>query len=303
MSLSNFKVSIIIPVYNAEFYLAYAVNSALQFSCVHEIILVEDASPDLALALCIELENKHPRVHLFTHPNHENKGPGASRNLGISKATASYIAFLDADDWFLPNRFIVETAVLDEHSKFDGVYGATGFYYENKKELDPERLTSFDKVIEPEDLLYEILRPNGGRFTTDAITIKKSVLDRIGYMNTSLRLHQDSELWNRIAFHAVLKTGIIKEAIAIRRVHNDNRIAHANKKTSQKYNRIVFHYFKDKTISAKTLKVILKNIIITEATTNSFISRSKAALIILIKNPSLIFKLMSSFKLKLYKNQ
>lgn len=289
--MSNFQVSVIIPVYNAENYLLNAVKSVMQFSCVQEILLVEDASPDNALSLCKQLEKEYPIVKLFTHPNNENRGAGASRNLGIEKAKARYFAFLDADDWYLPNRFDAELELF-ENPQIDGVYGATGFYYENEKQLDPDRLTSFEKEVSPKELLHEILRPNGGRLHTNAITIKKSALDTVGYMNTSLRLHQDSEFWNRMAFHARLKTGIIKEAVAIRRVHDNNRIANANTASSKQYNAIVFNYFKIQSISKQTFRIILKNYIITEASNSSSTSRAFAAIVICIKNPFLLLKII-----------
>ena len=263
----------------------------MQFSSVNEIILIEVASPDNALALCKRLEQEYENIKVYTHPNNENRGAGASRNLGIQKATSPYVAFLDADDWYLPNRFDAELELFVD-PQIDGVYGATGFYYENEKRLDPDRLTSFEKEVEAKELLHEILRPSGGRFTTDAITVRKSVLDTIGYMNTSLRLHQDSELWNRIAYHSRLTTGIIKEAVAIRRVHDNNRIALANNATSKQYNAIVFNYFKTQSTSKQTFRIILKNFIITEATNSSSISRAFATIIICIKNPFLLLKII-----------
>ncbi|MBH2023635.1 MAG: glycosyltransferase, partial [Flavobacteriales bacterium] len=77
------KISVIIPVYNAEKYVSQAVESALQLDEVFEIILVEDKSPDNALEVCKELAEKHERVKLFQHPDQGNHGAGASRNLGL----------------------------------------------------------------------------------------------------------------------------------------------------------------------------------------------------------------------------
>src|SRR5687768_1176577 len=104
--MPTFKVSVIIPVYNAEKYLRGAVESAVNLEDVGEILLIEDKSPDNALQLCHQLAKEFDKVRVFTHPHGENKGAGASRNLGIEKSTLDYIAFLDADDWYLPNRFV-----------------------------------------------------------------------------------------------------------------------------------------------------------------------------------------------------
>lgn len=96
------KISVIIPVYNAEEFVSQAVESALQFDEVHEVILVEDKSPDNALQVCTQLAEKHTRVRLYQHPDKGNHGAGPSRNLGIEKSTGDFIAFLDADDYFRP---------------------------------------------------------------------------------------------------------------------------------------------------------------------------------------------------------
>src|SRR5687767_10956534 len=102
------KISVIIPVYNAEKYVTQAVESALQFEEVYEVILIEDKSPDNALEVCRQLAEKNDRVKLFQHPDKGNHGAGPTRNLGLENATGDFIAFLDADDYYLPNRFDAE---------------------------------------------------------------------------------------------------------------------------------------------------------------------------------------------------
>jgi len=102
------KVSVVIPAYNAEKLIIKAVESALQFKEVDEVLLVEDGSSDNTLDICKQLGNEYHKVKVYHHLNGINKGAGASRNLGIKKAANDYIAFLDADDYFLPNRFDAE---------------------------------------------------------------------------------------------------------------------------------------------------------------------------------------------------
>lgn len=63
------KISVITPVYNAEKYVTQAVESALQFDEVHEVILVEDQSPDNALEVCKKLAEQYDRVKLYQHPD------------------------------------------------------------------------------------------------------------------------------------------------------------------------------------------------------------------------------------------
>ena len=80
-------------------------KSVLQLEDVKEILLIEDKSTDNSLEVCKKLENEFENVKLFQHPDKRNHGAGATRNLGLKMATADFVAFLDADDYYLPNRF------------------------------------------------------------------------------------------------------------------------------------------------------------------------------------------------------
>ncbi|WP_419869069.1 glycosyltransferase family 2 protein [Chryseobacterium sp. CT-SW4] len=226
------KISIIIPVYNAEKYVSQAVESALQFEEVYEVILVEDKSPDNALEVCRHLSETYERVKLFQHPDKGNHGAGASRNLGIEKSTGDYIAFLDADDYYCSNRFDAERDLF-KNEEVEGVYGAIGVHYYSEKAKEQyykrfqDRLTTVYKQHAPEDVFPGLIGMRGsfGLFSLDGLTIRKSALPKIGeYFKTHLRLHQDSEFLFRLAYYLRLYPGIINAAVAMRGVHEDNRI-------------------------------------------------------------------------------
>jgi glycosyltransferase involved in cell wall biosynthesis len=226
------KISVIIPVYNAEKYLTQAVESALQFQEVWEIILVEDQSPDNALEVCEHLAEKHERVKLFQHTDKGNHGAGASRNLGLEKATGDFIAFLDADDYYLPNRFDAEKELFT-NPEVEGVYGAIGveYYTEKAKEqfysIFKDHLTTVYKKTEPIDVCpgQMNLRGSFGLIHLDTLTIRRSALQKVDTMfDPTLRLHQDTEFTTRISFYLNFFTGINEQAIAIRGVHENNRI-------------------------------------------------------------------------------
>ena len=227
------KISVIIPVYNAEKFVSQAVESALQFDEVHEIILVEDQSPDNALQICLQLAEKYDRVKLFQHPDKENHGAGASRNLGIEQATGDFIAFLDADDYYLPNRFDAEKKLFEDH-EVDAVYGALGVHYYSEKakeqyeSLFGDRLTTVYKKHDPKDVLPGMLNMKGsfGLFSIDALTLrKKPLLEKVQpIFKTHLRLHQDTEFLLRSSFYLKFHPGILDKAIAMRGVHESNRI-------------------------------------------------------------------------------
>lgn len=102
----DFRVSVIIPVFNAASYLTCSVESALQQPEVGEVVLVEDGSSDGSLAVAQSMVARYPgRIKLYQHEDRANKGPGESRNLGLKNASCPFVAFLDADDWYLPGCF------------------------------------------------------------------------------------------------------------------------------------------------------------------------------------------------------
>lgn len=227
------KISVIIPVYNAEKFVTNSVESALQFDEVFEVILVEDKSPDNALEVCKALAEKHERVKLFQHPDKENHGAGASRNVGMSNATGDFIAFLDADDFFLPNRFDAEKELF-KNPDADGVYGAIGVHYwsERAKEqyfnIYQDKLTTVYKNHPARDVFPGLIGMRGsfGLFSIDALTIRKSALDKMdALMKTDLKLHQDTDFLMRLAFYTKLYPGILDQPVAVRGVHESNRIS------------------------------------------------------------------------------
>jgi len=233
------KISVIIPVYNAEKYVSQAVESALQFDEVHEVILVEDKSPDNALEVCQQLTEKYSRVQLYQHPDKGNHGAGPTRNLGIEKSTGDFIAFLDADDYYLPNRFDAERELFKNH-EIEGVYGALGVHYYSEKakeqyyKLFQDRLTTVYKIYEPKDVFPGQMNMLGsfGLFSIDALTIRKeSMLRKMNPLfKTNLRLHQDTEFLFRLSYYLDLYPGILDKAVAVRGVHEDNRITKVDSK-------------------------------------------------------------------------
>lgn len=93
------KVSVIMPVYNAERYLSEAIESVLnQAYTDFELLLINDRSADNSKEICKEYSKKDRRIVLLEN-NSESHGPGPTRNMGLDYATGEYIYFMDADDW------------------------------------------------------------------------------------------------------------------------------------------------------------------------------------------------------------
>lgn len=265
------NISVIIPVYNAERFLEKAVASALQFPQVKEVLLVEDGSPDASLEVCKKLLQKDARIKLFQHPDRQNHGAGATRNLGLEKASEEFIAFLDADDYYLPNRFDAEREIF-KNENIDGVFGAIGteFLTEKGREEFSEKfkhnkLTTVKYAAEGKDILFGITGVKegfGSFFHLDTLTIRSEKLRQCGLkFNDSLKLHQDRDFIVKLSHNLILKTGIIDEAVAIRGVHDDNRITKIRQYSTAFYQNILKLYqsLYSWTLSEKDLPEEVKN--------------------------------------------
>lgn len=113
------KVSIIIPVFNAAPFLDKSIQSALNQKQTGEILLIDDRSTDDSLEICKRWELLDSRVKVFV--NVGTKGAGAARNVGLKNATCEYIAFLDADDYYLEGRFDEDERVFVRNFFIDGL--------------------------------------------------------------------------------------------------------------------------------------------------------------------------------------
>ncbi|MEX2564716.1 MAG: glycosyltransferase family 2 protein [Cyclobacteriaceae bacterium] len=226
-----FEVSVIIPVYNAEKFIEEAVQSATQINEVKEVILIEDGSKDNSLKVCFRLIEKYPKVILHTHQGDINKGAAESRNLGIKLAKCDFIAFLDADDWYLPNRFETDKAVFNDSNVF-ATYSLSLIQYPNgEEELFGTKIDLFSKfpnpqVDEGEEIYKFIIQNDLILGHTNSNTFRKSVFEKINPFDVRLVLHQDTELWNRIAKNFIFYPSNLKEPISVARRHSNNRITH-----------------------------------------------------------------------------
>src|SRR5690606_2904974 len=236
--------------------------SAVTLTEVGEVILIEDKSPDNALQVCRELERDYRKVRCLTHPNNANMGAGASRNLGVQNAAFDFIAFLDADDWYLPERFSRSREIFLRDGSVDGVYEATAFFNQSLGTFDAERLTTVKKEIDPKDLLLSLLLPDHGRFHTNAITVKKKILIEAGMFDVSLRLHQDTHLWLKLAHLGKLVPGSLENPVAVRRQHAMNRIQHSNHESRKLLHQRTFEWFDKQTnVDPKAYRIIFNRFV------------------------------------------
>ncbi len=170
-------ISVIIPVYNRDIIIKDAVESVLLQSYGDvEVIVVDDGSSNSMVDI---LKIYSPRVRVITHD--ENMGVSAARNTGIKHANGDYIAFLDSDDIFLPNKLacqldsMVSKSLLISHT--NEFWYRAGKWVANRVErfAGDIFITSLDKC----------------RMGPSSMVIHKSVFENVGMFDTSLKVCED----------------------------------------------------------------------------------------------------------------
>lgn len=220
-------VSVIIPVYNKKEFIKDAVLSALAQDEVKEVILVEDGSLDGGKMVCQQINDRYEKVKLFYHLDKQNHGASASRNLGILKSKSEYIAFLDADDIYIPNRFKFDKIVFEKHDDCLGVYNAIGSFSINNKgtRVIHNELTTVELEVPPDVLFRKLILGECKYFSTDGIVLRKKVFERCGTFDENILTGQDTHMWLKVSSTCNLYPGILKEPVALRRLHDGPKLS------------------------------------------------------------------------------
>lgn len=178
------RTSVVIPAYNAESTLAAALGSVVGHAADMEVIVVDDGSTD-ATARVVATFGDH--VRLLSTPN---RGVSAARNTGISESNGGLVAFLDADDLWLPGKLARQWGAMRET-------GADASYT-GKRTVGPDLAPLQDVVAEPEDdllaaLLWSCVIP------ISSLVVRREVLVEIGGFDETYMQCADWELFLRLA--------------------------------------------------------------------------------------------------------
>lgn len=188
-------VSVIVPAYNARVFIHRALESALGQTYPHlEVIIVDDGSTDGTADHVRQTFGQDTRVRIVTQPN---AGPSAARNHGARLARGEYIHFLDADEWWTPNKIERSLALFKQHN-VAVVYGH-GFPIDadtlQEIPLEKPPLPSGDVFC---DWLIGLMA--GGNFgVTSSFMIRREAFESSGGFDTAIPIAQDYDLWIRLA--------------------------------------------------------------------------------------------------------
>ena len=169
-------ISVIIPIYNAENTIVAALDSiSSQTEGKFEIIIVNDGSTDNSITQVYAFKKAHPELYI-TIIDKPHEGVSATRNTGLRIATGIYIAFLDADDEWHPEKTIKQLAVLNETPHADVV----GCLHKPSARNRPVKNFALLKRIASKDMLFKNF------FQTSTIMMKRKVFEATGYFERSI---------------------------------------------------------------------------------------------------------------------
>lgn len=178
-------VSIIMPAYNCEKYIEDSINSVIEQTYNNwELLIINDCSKDKTWQILEQYAKKDERIHVFQTPH--NSGSGVSRNIGISHANGRYIAFLDSDDWWYPNKLANQLDYMRNNN-----YEFTCTWYEDAD----EQLVPYH-ISRPHDNQSFSYMRYGNEVGTPGVIIDTQRIGKI--FMPDFRRGQDWGLWLRI---------------------------------------------------------------------------------------------------------
>lgn len=207
------RVSVVVPAFNAERTLERTLRSVVEQSvAVAEIVVVDDGSTDSTAEVARRFARTDDRVKLVSQ---SNGGAPAARNAGIDAAVGEFIAFVDADDVWLPHKLERQLEVFARHPEVGAVQSGAIHVDDN---LNP--LFARPCVPGPMDPL-EILRFRNLPAFSTTLVLRRTALDVIGGFDVSLAILEDWEFSLRASVRSVFWS--VEEPLALYRQHPGNR--------------------------------------------------------------------------------
>ena len=208
MNVIQGRISVIMPVYNAEKTLRASVQSVLEqdYGAI-ELILINDGSRDKSLSLCREIAREDPRVQVI---DQQNAGPAAARNAGLQAVSGEYVMFADSDDFFAPGAFSAMIRAMG-----DSDLAIAHYYFDLGKVSSPRGLLEGNRTLDETEFFMALMqRPGTFYFSALWNKMYRSQLIR------SQKIQFDSFLdwgedfaFNMCYYHGVQKVSLLDEPV------------------------------------------------------------------------------------------
>lgn len=215
-------VTAIIPTHNRAQLLVEAVGSALQQTRPpDEIIVVDDGSTDDTEQVVARYGGK------LRYVRQKNSGPASARNHGMRLASGDFIAFLDSDDLWVPDRLERQFAALESCPELDFIFGLEAKFTAGRQSDGCEiksrdvwkSLNSADGVVpKPVELLLE-----ENFIPTSSVLFRKQCLASVGFIDETLQQAEDYDFWLRFAVQGC-RFGFVNSVLCRRRQHAGNLV-------------------------------------------------------------------------------
>jgi len=201
---SNPLISIIIPVYNGQSYLAEAIKSILDQTIKEfQIIIVDDGSDDNSADI-IKSFSGPIEYHYLT-----NGGTAAARNFGVQNSKGSFLAFLDQDDLWTENKLEIQLSAFSKNSELDVVFGHVQQFY------SPET----DEIFRQNNKCPSHPMPG---YLPSAMLVKKDAFLNTGFFESAWQIGEWAN-WYVRAREKHLKMMMLPEVVTLRRIHAANK--------------------------------------------------------------------------------
>lgn len=190
-------VAVVIPLFKAQSFIVKTLDHLFaQTVLPREVFIVDDESPDDSYNIVQEyLAAKEPLPFHVEVIRQKNGGPAKARNSGIRRAKSKFIAFLDQDDFWNPNKLEECWRTLENLSeKYVGVYHRFTLLY-------PDGHEEMGRFREGNDDLYEDLLKNGSKIANSSVIVRRSSIEKVGFLDENPRLiaAEDFDLWLRLS--------------------------------------------------------------------------------------------------------
>jgi glycosyltransferase involved in cell wall biosynthesis len=223
-------ISVIIIFLNTETFIEEAILSVLAQTYGHwELLLVDDGSTDRSTAIAQEYAQKYPgKVRYLEHEGHQNQGMSASRNLGIAHSQGEYVAFLDSDDVWLPEKLEKQLELFQGNPEAAVVCGPTQWWYSwtgnpTDQSLDSMReiAREYDRIYKPPILLKELLLDRARTPATCSALIRRSLFNETGVFEEQFKtLYEDQAFFSKVYLKA--NVYISSQCWDLYRQHSEN---------------------------------------------------------------------------------
>jgi glycosyltransferase involved in cell wall biosynthesis len=184
------KISVIIPMYNAERTIVRCLNSVVNqtYKAWYQIIVVNDGSKDASLSTLKNYITQNPH-HNIEIVDKLNGGVATARNAGLKIAKGEWIALLDSDDEWLPNKTEVQMTILKDNPFIDFL----GCNLMDQETRVLWRLKNSLSKVTTNDLLIKVYPQ------TSTAIFKQNVIDDVGYYDETLPYYEEGDYWLRIS--------------------------------------------------------------------------------------------------------